>query len=60
MWPLVSLHLSLDQMESARIIADKVMASDIKYSGIDMDIAGVYLALVWIQEFQMREGVSHL
>ena len=38
---VVSLYLSLDHKVSAKIVAEEVVASDITYDDLDMNIAGV-------------------
>ena len=43
---VVALYLSLDQKRSAEIVAEAIMESDVKYCGVDMDMAGVYLATI--------------
>ena len=43
---VVALYPSLDQEESARIVAESIIESDVQYDGVDYDIAGVYLATV--------------
>ena len=43
---MVALYPSLDQKRSAEIVAEAIMESDVKYSGVDMDMAGVYLATI--------------
>ena len=57
---VVALYPSLDQEESAKIVAESIMESEIDIEGMDLDIAGVYLATVWDKERQQREGVFHL
>ena len=57
---VVGLYPSLDQEESARIVAESIMESEVDIEGMDLDIAGVYLATVWDKERQKREGVFHL
>ena len=57
---VVALYLSLEQDESARIVADHIMESEVDFAGVDFDIAGVYLATVWSKERQKREGVYKL
>ena len=54
------MYPSLDQKESAAIVAEAIIESDIKYVGVDMDIAGVYLATVWEKDRLKREGLFRL
>ena len=43
---VVVLYPSLDQEESARIVAESIMESEVDIEGVDLDIAGVYLAII--------------
>ena len=57
---VVALYPSLDQEESARIVAEHIAESEVDFGGIDFDIAGVYLATVWSKERQKKEGIFRL
>ena len=57
---VVALYLSLDQKRSAEIVAEAIIESDVRYSGVEMDIASVYLATIWSKERKKKEGVFRL
>lgn len=56
----IALYPSLDQTKSAEIVAEALVGSEVKYSGVDLDIAGVYLANVWDKNRLKKEGIYQL
>ena len=53
---VAALSPSLDQRQSAQIVAEAVMESDVRYARVDLDIAGVHLATVWSKDRLKKEG----
>ena len=55
-----ALYPSIHQREGARIVAEEIVKSDIKYEGVDVRKAAVYLATTLDKERQTSEGIAHL
>ena len=57
---VVALYPSIDQVLSAKIVAETIIESEIEYVGVDMSMAGIYLATIWTKERLRKEGILHL
>ena len=55
-----ALYPSLDIEASARIVSEEIIKSEIEYRGVDIKLAGVYLATALSKERQSREGIASL
>ena len=57
---VVSLYQSLDISQCAKICAEKLKRSPLKFENVDMTWATVYCALSMTQDIFYRERISHL
>ena len=55
-----ALFPSIDQEDSARIVAEEMIKHGVEYEGVDVRLATHYLGVCMTKERQVREGVSHL
>ena len=55
-----ALYSSLNIGTAAKVVAEKIVKSEIEYAGADMSVAGAYLASVMIREKHTKEVIAKL
>ena len=55
-----ALYPSIHQKDGPRIVAEEIIRSDLRYEGVDVRKAAIYLAATLSKERQTVEGIGHL
>lgn len=55
-----ALYPLIDQVQGAKIVAEEIRKSPLKYEKLDEHLLGVYLAVTFIKERSIKEGIWKL
>ena len=55
---VIALYSSIDQRMAPGVGAEDIIQGEVEYRGMDVQIAGIFLATVWTRTRQVKEGIA--